>query len=387
MPGQPSARPIVPPPLPTRGGAVTPVPGARPTPIPVASRTPVPPSAAAAPIPTLSPAPTPNFSAAPIPTLAPAAPMLGAPAAVAMPSASHDPFAPFALTPVPLGPILELAREAVWPATVASAAAAETLLAGALRGGRGSGAAAEAAARVASALSPDECAALTGGPVAHDPALLRAAAALRLRLELALATVPAAGAPFDGPAAQVLLGEVDAVLAQVKAAFDAAEPALAASLKPIRLALVDGGVAFAAGINQLVPLGAGEPAPAPPREPAARLLTNERDEEAGPRRATGLWVALGVAAAIAASYHGWARATRNVAPPPTFVGAPVNTLGVERGGMRVLSTLPGKALNLAELERFKTAEQAKGNIVKQTGPGTWLVVPATTAARSPGGSP
>jgi len=386
MPGQPSARPIVPPPLPTRGGAATPVPAARPTPIPVASRTPVPRIRSAAPIPTLASS---TIASAPIPTLTPAAPTLGAPADVAIPFAPLDPFAPFALTPVPLGPILELAQQAVWPATVASIATAETLLAGALRGAGESGAAAEAAARVASALSPDERAALTGGPVAHDPALLRAAAALRLRLDLALATVPAAGAPFDGPAAQALLGEVDAVLAQVKAASDAAEPALVTSLKPIRLALVDGGVALAAGLNELVPLGVLAPArpAAPAREPGARLLTNERDEEVAPRRAMRLWVALGVATAIAASYHGWARATRNATPPPTFAGAPVNTLGVERGGTRALSALPGKAVNPTELERFKAAEQAKGNIVKQTGPGTWVVAPAPTAARSPGGSP
>ena len=390
MPGQPSARPIVPPPLPLRGGAAAPASTASVTPIPVAARTPAAPAPAAASAPTLTGAPIPTLTAPKVPTLAPAAPALRAVAPA--PAGGLDPFAPFALTPVPLGPILERAQECVWPAAVAPAAAAEALLAGTLRGARVSGTATEVAvaARVARVLSPDERAALTGGPVAHDPSMLRAAAALRLRLQLALATVPAAGAPFDGAAAQALLGEVDAALAQVKAAAAAAEPPLAASLDPIRLALVDGGVELAGAHARLTPEGVVAPvapAPAPAREAAARLLSNSCDDAVTPRRAARLWVALGLAIAVAAAYHGWARATRRVAPPPSLADAPANTLGAERGGTKILSALPGKAVNPAELERFKAAEQAKGNIVKQAGPGTWLIVPATTAARSPGGSP
>ena len=89
MPGQPSARSIVPPPLPSRG-ATTPAPAGSATPTPVASRTPVPPALSAVGIPTLS--------ASSIPVLTPA-PAPGVAATYMAPASALDPFAPFALTP------------------------------------------------------------------------------------------------------------------------------------------------------------------------------------------------------------------------------------------------------------------------------------------------
>jgi hypothetical protein len=374
MPGQPSARSIVPPPLPSRGAA-PPASTASATPIPAASRTPVPPTLSAVGFPTLS------VSASSNPTLVPA-PAHGEGAKPRAPASALDPFAPFALTPVPFGPMFEPAQQSVWPANVPMAAAAEALLAAALRGLPGSGAAAEAAARVGSALSPYERAALTGGPVAHAPALLRAAAALRLRLELALATVPAAGAPFDGPAAQALLGEVDAVLAQVKAAADAAQPALAASLDPIRLALVDGGVALAGAHARLTPEGIAPPvaqAAAPSSRASTRVISNEGESEAAPAAGKGVWFALGAALLLTIAYHGYQFATRApYEPPASLPGAPAQTYLVNQGASQVLRAYAGARIDPVELERFKAQEQARGNAVRELAAGIWVIEPAST---------
>jgi hypothetical protein len=340
-------------------------------PILVASRTPVPPTLVAVPIPTVT--------AASIPTLAPAAPQVRA----AAPAGALDPFAPFALMPVPLGPILERAQPCLWPATVASAAAAEALLASALRGAPASGVVAEAAGRVARVLSPDERAALTGGPVAHDPSLLRAAAALRLRLELALATVPAAGAPFDGPAAQALLGEVDAVLALVKAAAGAAEPALAASLDPIRLALVDGGVALAGAHARLTPEAADAPvapAPALSSRAATRVISNENahPSDAAPAGGKGIWIALGAVALLTVAYHGYQFATRPPYEPlASLPGAPAQTYLINQGKSQVLRAYAGARVDRVEMERFRAQEQARGNVVRELGAGIWVIEPAS----------
>jgi hypothetical protein len=372
MPGQPSARSIVPPPLPSRAAA-PPASAASATRIPVASRTPVPPTLSAAGIPTLSPSS--------IPMLAPA-PALGEGAKSGAPASALGPFAPFALTPVPFGPMFEPAHQSAWPANVPMAAATEALLAAALRRLPGSGAAAEAAARVASALSPDERAALTGGPVAHDPALLRAAAALRLRLELALATLPAAGAPFDGPAAQALLGEVDAVLVQVKAAAEAAEPALAASLEPIRLALVDGGLSLAGAHARLTPEVIAAPvaqAPAPSIRASTRVISNEGESEAAPAAGKGVWFAFGAVALLAVAYHGYQFATRApYEPPASLPGAPAQTYLVNQGPSLVLRAYAGARIDPGELERFRAQERARGNAVRELAAGIWVIEPVNT---------
>ena len=326
----------------------------------------------------------PTLSASSIPTLALApAPALGEAAKSGAPASALDPFAPFALTPVPFGPMFEPAQQSVWPANVPMAAAAEALLAAALRGLPGSGAAAEAAARVASALSSDERAALTGGPIAHAPALLRAAAALRLRLELALATVPAAGARFDGSAAQALLGEVDAVLMQVKAAADAAQPALAASLDPIRLALMDGGVSLAGAHARLTPEGVVAPvAPAASSGRAAtRVISNENasQSEHVPVAGKGVWFAFGAVALLAVAYHGYQFATRApYEPPASLPGAPAQTYLVNQGPSLVLRAYAGARIDPGELERFRAQERARGNVVRELAAGVWVIEPVST---------
>jgi hypothetical protein len=43
------------------------------------------------------------------------------------------------------------------------------------------------------------------------------------------------------------------------------------------------------------------------------------------------------------------------------------------------TALRGKAIDGAELERFKAAEKAKGNVVKEVAPGTYRVLPETAS--------
>jgi hypothetical protein len=47
-----------------------------------------------------------------------------------------------------------------------------------------------------------------------------------------------------------------------------------------------------------------------------------------------------------------------------------------RGGVAVFTTLPGKPIDAAELERFKAAEKAKGNVVKEIAPSCARVPPS-----------
>jgi hypothetical protein len=196
----------------------------------------------------------------------------------------------------------------------------------------------------------------------------------RGRADVALAALRGATLDPSSPeaaAAQALLATVDDLLARAKAALDAAP---APQLEPARAALLERGVALVGELSQLgaaeAPPPVSRPAPAP--HAAARVLSNERPEAVsrGPR---GLAILLVIVVVAATGYHGWTRATRGALPPLTFANAPANTLGVERGGTRVLTVLPGKRVDPAALERFREAERARGFTVREAGPATWLV--------------
>jgi hypothetical protein len=224
----------------------------------------------------------------------------------------------------------------------------------------------------------------TSPPAPVDPsaggddvaALVRELDDQRGRADAALAALRGAAldpSSLEAAAAQALLAAVDDLLARTGAALDAA-PAPAPQLEPARAALVERGVALAGELSQLgaaeAPPRVSRPAPAP--QAAARVLSNERPEAVsrGPR---GLAILLVIVVVAATGYHGWTRVTRSAPPPLTFANAPANTLGVERGGTRVLTVLPGKRVDPAALERFREAERARGFTVREAGPGTWLV--------------
>ncbi|GEJ55587.1 hypothetical protein [Anaeromyxobacter diazotrophicus] len=347
MPEQRSATPAVPPPLP--GRARTPVP----TLVPAVALAPAaaPPAPAPAAAPAVRPAPAPLAAPAPVPPAsAPALTAVQAPVPGALPSAEE----------------------------------AEAVLAAALRGEAHPDPDWRAAAeRVAAALSEGERTALTSGPLSFDPGLLRGAAGLRLRLDLAVALVPTRP-DLHGAALPALLGEVDALLLKVKVAGADAPPGAAEALDPVRLALVDGGVALAGALARV---GPAAPAPLPaapfvsPSRPAPRVLSNLTAAEAArtERSGKGLWVAFAIALAAVGGYHGWQFATRKPPEPtPTLAGAPAHTFVVPDGaGGQLLLVEPGAKVSPAELEAFTEQERAKGNVLRALPSGGWVVEPAS----------
>jgi len=279
-----------------------------------------------------------------------------------------------------------------WPTAVPGAAGAEALLLS-VSAGQGSGTASELAAaeRVLASSSELERAALSGAEVPVDPALLRATAGLRLRLDLALSTLPAAEDAVDQPAAQQLLVEVDGVLAQLKALAASAPAGVAPALEPIKFAIVDGGVKLAAALSELVPLGEQQASAAPgvKKRNAARLLSNESDVSSASdaKRATSRHIALAVmlaaAVAFAGIYHARHFATRPALKDVAESGMPANMFVVsEVRGQKLLSSLDGRPPSADALERYRQLERARGNEVETLGP-TMLSVRAAKPAAGP----
>jgi hypothetical protein len=325
------------------------------------------------------------------PSEAPAAePSAGVPAVdassgSAAADAAPDPFAaPPAAEPSPAEAPTAVAfvPSEIWPGTVPTADDAEHLVSSAVAGLKPEGDAPLDA--TLDALTASERAALCGDPVEGDPLLLRRAAALRYRVGVALAGEPAAGAPVDAPAGAALMAELDGVLAALRGADGG-------DLEVIRRALVKEAVDLSEALQRLTPVAVPVPAavpaprPAPPRAAAPRILsvTKQDDEEPARRRSVGLVVVLAISALAAGGYHAYRWRERHSVPPPaTLPGAPAGSIGSASGKTKMLFAPPGLTLDPAELERFKAAEQAKGNRVIQAAPGTWIVTPA---ARPPAG--
>jgi hypothetical protein len=306
-----------------------------------------------------------------------------------------------AATPPPAGP--EAGRAApvtvwspgsAWPASGPSAAEAEQALRGALAGdGDGSslGAVAQQAAAGLSALEREVFDSTTE---AVDAGLIRRATVLRLRLAVALATRPPKGTACDSAAVAELLSEIDQLLVAVKGLLDEGTTEGRASLESIRNALVKEAVDFSEACHEV---GTAELPLAPSaarfggRAAAARLLSfhagvDEKDRPEEQRRRVVPVVVLAVILVAGGGYHLWRFLDAPVPlPPQTFEGAPAGTIAVVNGGSHVLMLLPGKQLDSAEFERFKAAEQRKGNAVQQISPSHWVIVPAAEA--QPGAKP
>ena len=283
--------------------------------------------------------------------------------------------------PLPLPTPSPMARSA-WPAaTPSQAEAAEALsraIAGTLPAGAALGAVAE---QVLVSLSALEREVLGGDPQPFDPAPVRAAAVMRLRVAAAVATAPPPGAPVDRDAVQGLLGEIDALLPEVKALVQGAPRDARLGLEAVRNALVREAIAFSEAA------GGGAPAPAPAATPAPRRAAATRvlaPAETTRRRAPiGLLVLLTAVAAGALGYHGWRLHLRPApVPPASFPGAPEGTLGVDRGASRLLTTLPGRRVDPAELERFRRLEASRGNVLRAVSAGTWVIEPAPAPAET-----
>jgi hypothetical protein len=244
-----------------------------------------------------------------------------------------------------------------------------------------------AAERVLATASELERTAFSGAEVPIDCAFLRSLGALRLRLDLALSSVPTAGCAVDQTVAQQLLADVDGVLAQVKALGRSAPAGVMPALDPTRLAVVDGGVQLAGALSQLVPAGVPEVAvPKVEKRPTARVLSNEKGEDKVPPRRIALWVTLAMALAGAAAFH-----TNHYLHPPKpsgpghLPGSPEGSVAVPGAGRRTLVMSPAGRFEPLEVENFKAEQELKGNTVQQIAPGTLVVVPAAAADAVEGG--
>ncbi len=280
-----------------------------------------------------------------------------------------------------------------WPGTVLSSRDAEGLLAGALAGFwperpdlKGH------TERIAAELSPLERDAIAGRPVPADPAPVCRAAARRWQVSAALATVPPPGSPVDAAAVRAILAEIDAVLAELKQVSQGAPAEAVPGLDRLRRDLVAKAVDLTEAVHRIAPQEAPPPAQAAraAAEGRTRLLSMQPSEAAEApsqrRRRVGTWVALGLAVVLGGAYHGWRHFLRPAPPPmPRLAGAPAGFMApAVPGRVKVLTPEPGKATDPAEVERFRIAEELKGNKVQEVR-GVLVVIPAGGAAA--GGPP
>ena len=278
---------------------------------------------------------------------------------------------------------------AAWPATGPSAAEAELALRSRLAGTADTSPLRAVTEQTVAGLSSLEREVFTSGLVPVDAELIRHAAVLRLRAAAALATRPPSGTPTDSEAVAELLSEIDGVLHRVKALVDVAGSEVKPSLEAIRNALVKEAVDFSEACHEIgtveLPL-----APAPVRQTgraaAARVISSrvgldqgDRPEEK--RRRVVPLIVLGTVLVLAAGYHGWNN-YKDPMPqlPATFEGAPAGTRALVTPAGHFVVLLAGKTVDPTELERFRMQEQRKGNVVREVGPGRWIIEPVSTSA-------
>ncbi|ACG71965.1 conserved hypothetical protein [Anaeromyxobacter sp. K] len=263
----------------------------------------------------------------------------------------------------------------LWPAQAASAADAQASLERAASGAARPGDALDGlAAGIAGALSELERAALGDGPMALDPGPIRSAAVMRLRVASARASAPAGGTEVDGAAVQAVLADIDATLAGVNGLVAGAPPDLLPGVEAVRNALVREAIDFSDLAQRIASAGAvaATAARAPARPVQARVLAVSAEPR--PRRSWGLWALLVLALAAAGGYHGWYRwhvRQKVVSRLGTLPGAPQGMvlLPGARNGAQILIPLGGVTVDPAEAERFKAAQRAHGNEVRDIGGG------------------
>jgi hypothetical protein len=152
-------------------------------------------------------------------------------------------------------------------------------------------------------------------------------------------------------------------------------------LDAVRNALVREAIDFSE-VAQRVAVVAGAPAlPRPVLRPLqTRVLSVESEPEYAPsqrRRSALLVVVFLLVLAAGAVFHGRTYYQKKHAHPPQ-PGIPpgMMALGVARGPRMVTMQTHDGAVDPAELERFREAEKAQGNVVTDAGGGSFIVTPA-----------
>lgn len=264
-----------------------------------------------------------------------------------------------------------------WPLEVPSAGEAEAAIAAELAARLAD--AGSVVARVAGELTEVERSAFDGLSLA-DPALLRGAAGLRLRLAIALASAPDRG-EFDAGAVQALLASADDVLASLAEESASATEQVAAAIGTMRTELVRDAIRVSEAHQRLANPALARAAP-PPVSAAAqvRLLSNESEDAPAARersrRGVGLWIVLGLVGLAAGGYHvnRAYQLKRATAATVRVDGAPERALAtVERTSGQLLFTPPREPLTAAELQHLQSVQQRRGRTVVERAPGVYAI--------------
>jgi len=268
-----------------------------------------------------------------------------------------------------------------WPAGICTAPEAEDALLAALRGiALPSRPLHALALRTLDALSELELAVLSGEPQPVDASPIRKAAVMRLRVADALAGVPPEGSPVDASALSATLVEIDALLSEVAPLLSLVPPELVPALEAIRNALVSEAINFSEAAQRVAGSTAAVAERAAPRPAQARLLSVDVREGLTPGSGRQIWMAilLGAAVLLGVIYHGlhWYQRHQVHRPVPGLPGG-MSAEGAPPGGPRmIVPQSADRPVDLDEVARFKAAEEAKGNIVIDTGGGPLLIAPA-----------
>jgi hypothetical protein len=97
----------------------------------------------------------------------------------------------------------------------------------------------------------------------------------------------------------------------------------------------------------------------------------------------GLVVLLVLVVAAGAGYHGYRYVNRPKPAPSPVSGAPSGTIGTVTPQGKVVVAPAGAKLDPKELENFKNLERAKGNVVRELVPGTFVVHPENAQPSKP----
>jgi hypothetical protein len=270
-----------------------------------------------------------------------------------------------------------------WPAGICGDAEAGDALRCALDGEVGDRPLHVLAARVVEAASDLERSVLVGKPVAVDPAPIRKAVVMRLRVADALASAPPTGSPVDTAALSSILGQIDALLAEVAPLLPGAPEELSPALESIRNALVSEAIDFSEAAQRVAAQVPAIPAAeikgySERRAAQARVLTSEKETEQDriEKRKRTVWLVVAAALLVAVGgFHAiryWQKSSFFAAlPPPEVPGMQIFRSG---GAGPVVLTPTGK-VDKAALERFLAAQEALGKQVYEMQNGSFVVLP------------
>ncbi|MGA8892630.1 MAG: hypothetical protein WB493_13750, partial [Anaeromyxobacteraceae bacterium] len=297
------------------------------------------------------------------------------------------PVAPLASAPIPSTP----PSSAAWPGSLLSADEGFAVVRAALSGLWPEQRLRPVTERVVAALSTAEKAAAQGQVLPFDGEPVRRAVGLRWQVAAALDSLPPTGTQVDQPAVQAILGGIDDVLSVLKGEAEDAAPETLRALEAVRHALVKEAIDLTEALSQVAPaqvveeITTSRKARRTDAAPVTRMVYTTKGPDREARHVPwGLVVVLVIAVAAGAGYHGYRYVNRPKPVASPVSGAPSGTVGTVTPQGKVVVAPAGAKLDPKELENFKNLERAKGNVVRELVPGTFVVHPENPQPSSPG---